>query len=583
MPDQNQPPWGSTPGTPGQSEPAPEKPSSGVPSSEFPLPEPPVFGTPGPLPPLPAPPTFGVPTATPRPPAWGAPAGPSHPVPPDPTSGPAGTPRPPTFSAPTPQQPPFGTPALPQPPSGAPQPSFGTPALPQPPSGAPQQPYAASTPQQPSFGAPTPQQPSWGAPQQPMFDGPPPFDAPAPQQPPFDGQQPFVAPTPQQPPFDGQPSFGAPAPGFPPPAGPVSGGSDVTAIAVTTKYPWPAFLLALFRPFLAVNGHRVPGAWGRTVIPVPPGQHHLHVHVPYLLPSRIGTAELFVPVYPGQIVEVEYRVPLIVWLDGSIGPAPQKYRGLAAYIALMVIPLLLILCMCGLGAIGLSSSSQTTSTLPTFPAYSAPALPTVPTYSAPSGDPTATSGPNGSTSSGSSGSATSGSEAKPTLRSATARTLSGPSYSSSDKTYTMALSGYPFAFRTPSGWGCLAGKIDIEDAKAWVCVDEGNPFDASAPEPDRGKRLQIMLRPCTSPCTAATRKEMSALWFDDGATSKSLDATTSYVEKAKDAKGRYILDMSHFFPSTGTPKYQIAVGVYSQPATKAVVQKIVNDILTQAG
>ena len=128
---------------------------------------------------------------------------------------------------------------------------------------------------------------------------------------------------------------------------PQYGQQPQSAIAVTTKYHWMTFVLGLTKPFVAINGHRVPAAWGRTVIPVPPGQHGVHVHVPYILPPQIGVAETHVPVQAGQVVEVEYRAPAIGWLGGSIGPAPQQHRGMAAAIALTVVPLLLLLCICG--------------------------------------------------------------------------------------------------------------------------------------------------------------------------------------------------------------------------------------------
>ena len=66
------------------------------------------------------------------------------------------------------------------------------------------------------------------------------------------------------------------------------------------------------------------------------------------------------PVQPGQTVEVEYRAPAIAWLGGSIGPAPQKHRGMAAAIALTVVPLLLVLCLCGGGVLAILMDSSTT-------------------------------------------------------------------------------------------------------------------------------------------------------------------------------------------------------------------------------
>jgi hypothetical protein len=321
-------------------------------------------------------------------------------------------------------------------------------------------------------------------------------------------------------------------------------------VAVTTRYSWLTFMLGLFKPYLALNGQPVQAGWGRTVVPVPPGQYHVHVHVPYLLPSRIGTAETVVGVHPGQVVELEYRAPAIALLGGAIGPAPQKYRGLPAAIALVVVPLLLLLCVCGgLGIAALVDNSDPVAA-PTA-VRPDPVVPrtTEPTAAVPSGS-------------------------KPTLRPVPARTLVGPGYAAGDKTYTMGFTGWPFAFRTPGTWGCVAGRLDLPDAKAWVCINEGNPGS--------GQRLQIMLRPCPAPCGPADRARLSTEWFDPGAKAKTYDESTSYVETVKDAKGRYTLDMSHFFRADGgTQTWQVGVGAFTPPATRADIQKTINDVLTQ--
>ncbi|MEV8504751.1 hypothetical protein AB0368_07975 [Actinoplanes sp. NPDC051475] len=130
---------------------------------------------------------------------------------------------------------------------------------------------------------------------------------------------------------------------YPPPGAPQGGG----AIALTVKYHPLAFMLGLFKPQVEINGHPAANAWGRTVLPVVPGQHHVHVHVPYLIPSRIGVADLGIAVHPGQTVELEYRAPMIVFMGGALGTPPQKYPGMAATIALMVVSLVLLLCICG--------------------------------------------------------------------------------------------------------------------------------------------------------------------------------------------------------------------------------------------
>ncbi|RZU54481.1 hypothetical protein EV385_6432 [Krasilnikovia cinnamomea] len=162
---------------------------------------------------------------------------------------------------------------------------------------------------------------------------------------------------------------GAGQPGTYPPAGPPQGGGAGGAIAVTLKYHPIGFLLGLFKPPVHLNGHEVATGWGRHVIPVQPGQHHLHIHVPYLLPSRIGNADLAVPVQPGQTVELEYRAPMVAFMNGALGAPPQKYPGMAVTIVLLVIALIILLCVCG-GFIAAATSGSGSSSmgLPTLDA-----------------------------------------------------------------------------------------------------------------------------------------------------------------------------------------------------------------------
>jgi len=163
--------------------------------------------------------------------------------------------------------------------------------------------------------------------------------------------------------YEQQP-WGAQQPGaYPPPTPPQPGGAG-GAIAVTLKYHPIAFLLGLFKPQVQLNGHDVANAWGRQVIPVPPGQYHVHVHVPYLIPPRIGVADLSVPVHPGQTVELEYRAPMIAFMKGAMGAPPQKYPGMAASIVLLAVALLLVLCLCGGFIIAAANSDNDSYGLP---------------------------------------------------------------------------------------------------------------------------------------------------------------------------------------------------------------------------
>lgn len=137
-----------------------------------------------------------------------------------------------------------------------------------------------------------------------------------------------------------------------------------SGIALTTKYHWLAFMLALFKPVIEINGQRVGNAWGRQVIPLQPGQYHLHVHVPYLWP--LGKADLPVNVYAGQTVELEYRAPLIAFIGGALGAPPQKWPGLVFTIIMFAVVGVLILCVCGGTIVAAMSSNSTSADL--FPA-----------------------------------------------------------------------------------------------------------------------------------------------------------------------------------------------------------------------
>ncbi|MBN1171203.1 MAG: hypothetical protein JXA67_03435 [Micromonosporaceae bacterium] len=167
---------------------------------------------------------------------------------------------------------------------------------------------------------------------------------------------------------------------------------------------------------------------------------------------------------------------------------------------------------------------------------------------------------------------------EPSLRDVTPRSVVGPTYASGDPTYTMAFKGWPFAFRTAASWGCLGGKIDsLPDAKAWVCVDEQN---SSAQQ-----KMNIMIRQCATTCTTTERTSMNKQWFDAPDRAKQVfDDRTWIVETAKNDQGYYTVDLSHFFAdSSGTMKWQVGLFVQSPPETKAVVQKLMNDVVTQAG
>jgi hypothetical protein len=202
---------------------------------------------------------------------------------------------------------------------------------------APGRPYPAGAPAQGGYPAPSPYQqgaqpgyPAQYQQGQPGFPGQPGGQYPGGQYPtgpqgyqqgaPMGGQQPY-----QQAPPPGQ-----------------------AQLVLDLKYFPLAFIFMLIKPKIAINGHEMSGQWGRNVIPVPPGQHHVHVHVPYILPPQVGPADVQVPLQQGQTAELEYRAPLFAFSRGAMGYGPQQWNGVGITIAAVVIPIVLffLLAMC---------------------------------------------------------------------------------------------------------------------------------------------------------------------------------------------------------------------------------------------
>lgn len=112
---------------------------------------------------------------------------------------------------------------------------------------------------------------------------------------------------------------------------------------VNTQFFPLAWLLFFFKPKIAVDGQEMPvSGWGRTHLPAGAGQHHVHVHVPYFLPSKLGQADATADVRPGQVAELEYKAPLWAFSAGSLGVGPQKYNGVGITLALVAIPFILL-------------------------------------------------------------------------------------------------------------------------------------------------------------------------------------------------------------------------------------------------
>lgn len=142
--------------------------------------------------------------------------------------------------------------------------------------------------------------------------------------------------------------------GYPRQGGQLHGGQ--AQLVLDLKYFPLAFIFALFKPKVAINGHEIPAQWGRNAIPLPAGQYHVHVHVPYFLPPQVGPADLQVPLQQGQSVELEYRTPMFAFSRGAMGPGPQPWNGMGITIALTAVPLVFAFLIVLLSVIGAASS-----------------------------------------------------------------------------------------------------------------------------------------------------------------------------------------------------------------------------------
>ncbi|WIM99512.1 hypothetical protein ACTOB_003169 [Actinoplanes oblitus] len=331
-----------------------------------------------------------------------------------------------------------------------------------------------------------------------------------------------------------------------------------SAIAITMRYAPIAFLLGFVRPVLTIDDQPVRAAWRRRiVVPVSPGPHLLRAHVPYLVPRRIGGAELPVGVAPGQMISLEYRAPVLVFLRGTLGSPPRKYPGLAAAVLLSVV---LAVTALGTGMAAarsrvLPGAAGTLPRTPATPDLTAPAFPVDPT------------GPAVPTFPGAGGTT-------PELRpDAPRREVTGATFGAGDETVTMAFRGWPFAFRAPDTWSCRPARTDLPDGQAWLCADERG---------GGGERAGIVLRACPATCAAADKARLVTDWLGNAPGVRKAGGNTRFRQRTTNPGGKYELKLSHFFtdPASGR-KFQVGVAAEAPTAKKSAAQRVVNEILSQ--
>jgi hypothetical protein len=95
-----------------------------------------------------------------------------------------------------------------------------------------------------------------------------------------------------------------------------------TGIRITAKFFPLMWILYFIKPKMGVDGSEFQGKWKEPVfVPVPAGRHSVTTYFPYFIPKKAGAGEISVDVAEGQIVDVTYKAPWVVFLKGrmSIG------------------------------------------------------------------------------------------------------------------------------------------------------------------------------------------------------------------------------------------------------------------------
>lgn len=94
---------------------------------------------------------------------------------------------------------------------------------------------------------------------------------------------------------------------------------SATGINITATFNPLSFLLYLFPPKMGVNGSDFPAKWKTPVfVPVAPGQHTVVTYFPYMFYKEAGKGTATVVVNPGQVVNVKYKAPWLVFMAGKM-------------------------------------------------------------------------------------------------------------------------------------------------------------------------------------------------------------------------------------------------------------------------
>ncbi|MFI1990654.1 hypothetical protein [Actinoplanes sp. NPDC020271] len=122
------------------------------------------------------------------------------------------------------------------------------------------------------------------------------------------------------------------------------GSTPMALLSLDLRRPAGAFLYNATTPRITIDGHEVAvHGWGVQHFDlIPGGPHNIKIHVPYVLPRRVGRAALDFMV-PEQGVALEYMAPAFTFAKGNLGaPGAQKSSGFRATWAINIAVFVLV-------------------------------------------------------------------------------------------------------------------------------------------------------------------------------------------------------------------------------------------------
>jgi hypothetical protein len=94
----------------------------------------------------------------------------------------------------------------------------------------------------------------------------------------------------------------------------------VATVRITTRLSAVQSVLKAFPPRVSIDGgeeQSIP--WRKTTdLSVPAGTHQLQIYFPYMLPSKMGLADIELSLEDGDTVELSYKPPWIRTRPGRL-------------------------------------------------------------------------------------------------------------------------------------------------------------------------------------------------------------------------------------------------------------------------